>query len=171
MSGATSPVDEFEIDGVGFRLLPLPVLVAEKLAPALTALLTPALAAMFAGERDVKQLGQALRGLEGAAEQLPKFREAFAARCKVTIGVVEGQPVWSDLKGKVFEDVFSRKHRLYFEWLGRCVGAEYGDFLAEIGQRVAAALETASPSTFPTGSPGASGDSPPIPESRTASPT
>jgi hypothetical protein len=162
--------DEFEIDGIGFRLKSLPVLVAEKLAPSLTELLTPALAAFFADQKDIAQLGQALRGLSGAAEQLPKFREAFAAQCQVTIGEVDGKPVWTELKGKVLDDIFRRKHRLYFEWLGKCLGLEYGDFLAEIGQRLAAAVKE-SPWSSLIGSPGGSGDSQPTPASATATPT
>lgn len=160
-------LDEFQIDGVAFRLGPLPVLVAEKLAPAVAAMAAPALAAMFAGQRNVGQLAQALRGLEGSAEQLPKFREAFAAQSQVSIGEVGGTVVWTELKGKVFEDTFRRKHKLYFDWLTQCVSLEYGAFLAEIGQKLVAALE-ASHSTSQNGSPGASGDSPPTPESKTA---
>jgi hypothetical protein len=167
---ATNHVDEFEIDGVGFRLKPLPVLVAEKLAPALSELVTPALAGIFANQKSITDLAQSLRGLAGVAEQLPKFREAFAAQCQVTIGEVGGQRVWSELKGNAFEDTFRRKHRLYFEWLARCLGYEFGDFLAEIGRKLAAALKE-SLSTFQPGSPGESGDSPPTPESKTDTPT
>lgn len=163
-------IDEFEVDGIGFRLKPLPPLVAERLAPAVTGLLTPALAAMFAGQKDVRELGQALNGLAGSAEQLPKFREAFAAQCSVTIGEAGGEPVWSELKGTVFDDTFRRKHRRYYEWLGRCLSFEYGDFLQELGQGLAKAMKE-SPWSSLTGSPGESGDSPPTPESRTASPT
>jgi tail assembly chaperone len=159
-------VDEFEIDGVGFRLKPLPALVAEKLAPAVTAMLTPAVAALFAGQSSVAELGQALRGLEGAAEQLPKFREAFAAQSLVTIGEAEGQAVWSELKGKVFDDTFRRKHTLYFKWLGRCISTEYGSFLAEIGQGLEEALKGSRWSSL-IGSLGGSGDSPVTPESAT----
>lgn len=165
-------VDEFEIDGVGFRLKPLPVLVAERLAPAVVELITPALAGLFADQKNVAQLGQALRGLSGAAAQLPLLREAFAAQCSVTIGEAPGvgnigpEIVWSELKGKVFESTFSRKHKLYYEWLGRCLGLEYGDFLAEIGQRLIAALK-GSPLSSLVGSPGGSGESPPTPESKT----
>jgi hypothetical protein len=159
-------LDEFEIDGIGFRLGPLPVLVAERLAPALTAMLTPAVAALFAGQTRAAELGEALRGLSGCAELLPKFREAFAAQSEVNIGVIDGKPVWTELKGQVFEDTFRRQHRRYLEWVSQCLACEYGTFLAEIGQRLVAALE-ANPSISPNGSPGASGDSPPTPESRT----
>lgn len=164
--------DEFEIDGIGFRLKPLPVIVAERLAPAVTELITPALAAMFAGDKTAEQLGTALRGLSGCAEQLPRLREAFAAQCSVTIGEAPGVGkagptiVWSELKGKVFDNTFRRKHKLYFEWLGHCLALEYGDFLAEIGQRLIVALK-ASLSASQSGSPGESGDSPQTPESRT----
>lgn len=162
--------DEFEIDGVGFRLKPLPALVAEKLAPAVTALVTPALAAMFSGQTSVTELGQALAGLSGSAEQLPKFREAFAAQCSVTYGEVEGQVIWAELKGKVFDDTFRRKHLLYFKWIALCLEKEYGDFLGAIGQGLAAALK-ASPWSSLIGSLGGSGGSPPTPESATATPT
>jgi len=167
---AQPKLDEFEIDGIGFRLGPLPVLVAEKLAPALTTMLTPAVAAMFAGQTNLGELGAALSGLAGCAELLPKFREAFAAQCQVTIGVIEGKPIWTELKGQVFEDTFRRQHRRYLEWVSQCLAFEYGAFLAEIGQLLAVALQ-ASPSSSLNGSPGESGDSPPTPESKTASPT
>jgi hypothetical protein len=163
-------VDEFEIDGVGFRLKPLPVLVAEKLAPAVTSLVTPALAAMFAGPTNVSELGKALQLLSGSAEQLPKFREALAAQCSVTFGEVEGQVIWAELKGKVLDETFRRKHLLYFKWLAHCLEKEYGDFLGEIGQRLTSALK-ASPWSSLLGSLGGSGDSPPTPESATATPT
>jgi hypothetical protein len=172
MSRDDIKADEFQIDGVGFRLKPLPVIVAEKLAPAVTELVTPALAALFAGGKDIAQLGQSLRGLSGCAEQLPRLREAFAAQCSVTIGEAPGvgkagpEIIWSELKGKVLDDTFRRKHKLYFEWLGNCLALEYGDFLAEIGQRLIAALK-ANPSAFPTGFPGESGDSPQTQESKT----
>lgn len=158
--------DEFTVDNVAFRLSPLPSLVAEKLAPALTSLCTPALAAIFAGTRDAGELGKALANLSTSAEQLPKFREAFAARCQVVIGETGGVPVWTELKGKVFDDTFRRQHRRYFEWLGRCLAAEYGDFLAEIGRNLGEALE-GSPFASLISSLGGSGDSPPTPESKT----
>jgi len=161
-------VDEFEADGVRFRLKPLPVLVAERLAPALTALLTPAAATMFAAQTDATELGKALSGLQGAAEQLPKFREAFAAQCLVTLEEkAEGQVIWSELKGNVLEATFSRRHRRYYEWLARCINAEYGAFLAEIGQKLEGALKGSRWSSL-IGSLGGSGDSPPTPESKTA---
>src|SRR5690606_30029335 len=100
-------IDEFEIDGVGFRLRPLPALVAEKLAPAVAALVTPALAGIIANQSDVTELAKALRTLEGALEQLPKFREAFAAQCQVTLPErAGGELVWTELKGKVFDETF-----------------------------------------------------------------
>jgi hypothetical protein len=159
-------LDEFEIDGIGFRLKPLPVLVAEKLAPSVLALMTPALAAFIADPKDVGQLGQALRNLEGSVQQLPLFREAFAAQSQVVIGEAQGQKVWSELKGKVLDDTFRRQHKRYFEWLARCIACEYGDFLAETGQRLAEAMK-ASPLSSLIGSLGGSGDSPPTPESKT----
>jgi len=162
-----SQVDEFEVDGIGFRLTPLPALVAERLAPAVMALVTPALSAFFADQKSIAQLADALKGLAGSADQLPKFREAFAAQCSVIIGEVEGKPIWSELKGKVFEDTFRRKHSRYFQWLGQCLALEYGDFLAEIGQRLAEAVKANLSSSLP-GSLGGSGDSPPTPESKTA---
>src|SRR5688572_21890252 len=104
MSYQANGYDEFYIDGIGFRLKPLPVMVAEKLAPALPEMVTPALNAFFANQKDVAELGNILRSLSGSAEHLPKFREAFAAQCSVTIGEAEGVPVWSELKGQVLED-------------------------------------------------------------------
>lgn len=164
-------IDEFEIDGVGFRLKPLPALVAEKLAPAVAALVTPALAGIIANQSDVTELAKALRTLEGALEQLPKFREAFAAQCQVTLPErAGGELVWTELKGKVFDETFRRRHRLYYEWLARCLATEYADFLAEIGRALAEAL-TASPLSSLLGSLGASGDSPPTPESATDTPS
>jgi hypothetical protein len=163
--------DEFEIDGVGFRLKALSPLVAESLAPAVAGVLAPAMAAMFAGQTDVASLREALKGLKGATEELPKFREAFAARCSVTLAEkAGGELIWTELKGKVFEDTFRRRHKLYFEWLARCIDKEYGDFLGEIGQRLEEAVK-ASPLSFLLGSLGASGDSPQTPESKTDSPT
>lgn len=162
--------DEFEVDGVGFRLKPLSPLVAERLAPAVSALLTPAVAAFLADQKSVAELSLALRGLEGSLDQLPKFREAFAARCSVVIGQAEREVVWSELKGNVFEDTFRRKHKRYFEWLARCISIEYGDFLAEIGQELASAVK-ANPLSSLIGSLGGSGGSPPTPESKTATPT
>ncbi len=159
----TQEYDEFEVDGIGFRLLPLPVLVAEKLAPALTAMLTPALTAFFAEQKSAAELGAALSGLKGSAEQLPMFREAFASRCEVVFGEVEGKTVWTELKGKVLDQTFRRKHSRYFRWLGHCLALEYGDFLAEIGQQLAEAAKE-NRSTSPNGSPGESGDSPPTPD-------
>lgn len=158
--------DEFEIDGIGFRLKPLPALVAEKLAPAVLALVTPTLAAFIANTKDVAALGQALRNLEGSVEQLPKFREAFAAQCSVIIGKAGDRDVWTELTGNAFEDTFRRKHSRYFEWLARCIVIEYGDFLAEIGRRLVEVMR-ANPLSSLTGSPGGSGDSPPTPASKT----
>lgn len=166
----TERFDEFEVDGIGFRLKPLPSLVAEKLAPAVSALLTPAVAAFLADQKSVAELSAALRGLEGSLEQLPKFREAFAARCSVVIGQAGKEPVWTELKGNAFEEIFQRNHRRYFEWLARCVAIEYGDFLAEIGQRLGEVVK-ASPWSSLIGSLGGSGDSQPTPESKTDSPT
>ena len=156
-------VDEFEIEGVGFRLKPLSVVVAEALAPALTALVTPALAAMFAGQKDAAELGKALSGLAHSVGQAPKFREAFAAQCSVTLGKAEDQVIWSELKGKVLEDTFRRRHLLYYKWLARCIEAEFGAFLAELGQSLEEAM-TASPLSSLLGSLGESGDSPPTSE-------
>lgn len=162
--------DEFEIDGIGFRLKPLSAIVAERLAPAVSALLTPAVAAFLADQKSVAELSAALRGLEGSLEQLPKFREAFAARCSVVIGKAEKQDVWTELKGNAFEEIFVRQHRRYFEWLSRCVAIEYGDFLAEIGQRLGEAVKANRLSSL-IGSLGGSGGSPPTDESKTDSPT
>jgi hypothetical protein len=166
MSTQQPPSDEFEIDGIGFRLWPLPALVAEKLAPSLAGLITPAIAAFFADQRNVGQIAEALKGLTGSVEQLPKFREAFAAKCSVVVGEAGGEPIWSELKGNVFNDTFQRKHSRYFEWLARCLAAEYGDFLAETGQHLAAAVK-ANPLSSLLGSLGGSGGSPATPESKT----
>jgi hypothetical protein len=167
---AANQYDEFEVDGISFRLKPLPVLVAEVLAPPLTEMVTPAVAAFIAGDRNIEQLNQALRGLASAVAQVPKFREAFCGQCQVTIGKAEGQVVWTELRGQVFEDTFRRKHHRYYEWIANCIRLEFGAFLAEIGRDLVAALK-GSPSNFLSGFPGAFGGSPQTPESKTVSET
>lgn len=149
---------EFEVEDQGFRIRPLKVKDAEDLAQPLVELLTPAASAMLSEGKSFREVQDAMLGLGRATKQVPLFREKFARVCQYASKAQEGKP-WLPLE-PFLDDVFERKHKLYYAWLRECITLEFGDFLAEIGQGAMKALE-AKLSAFLSGFGGESTASPP----------
>ena len=152
-------------DGVKFRVKPIPPLQAEPLYEALTTVVTPALAALFADDAKVSELGEALSGLSKAVGQFPRFRTEFTKVCQV---YVDDNLQWQDLS-LYYSDVFRKNHVRYMSWMLGCMRHEFGDFLAVAGQFLSQWVGTLL--GYLRGFRGESGESQPTPESATASPT
>jgi hypothetical protein len=155
--------DHFVIGGVGFRMKPIPVLDSEKvyrhLAPILTPLVTLAAANMTLTPESLKT---AMGSMPEAIEQLPKLHDFFVKWCQVQLPN-EYNGGWLDLENKTFcEKAFPpRSHSRHFEWIARCIVAEYGTFLFELWEQAKDHMaQTESPSSSPSGSTGTSGESP-----------
>lgn len=120
----------FEIEGLKFKLLPLPVRAALK-AEALTLEAgLPVIAALFAAGTG-KVLGssdllQAIAGLE----RLEELVEIFVAKCKVDRG--QDAPAWVELK-PFLDLTFQRKNALLLAWLLECIEWQFADFFAGSG--------------------------------------
>lgn len=138
--------DEFTAGGVEFRLRPLLVKDARKLYPHVLRVMQPVVGAIA----EYQHLANSPVEGEGASQALSQD-ELFDMIVKHLPNIAEAVEAFEDL-AKPFEgycevkhlerwvplatfldEIFQRKHARQVEWLGRCILAEFGDFLGEFG--------------------------------------
>lgn len=114
---------EFEIDGYGFKLKPLPVLESIDCLPKVLEVF-PALKMAATGETEIVKL----MGARRTFAQLRALIEAFVGSCQARHA--PEAPHYSDMR-PLLGTIFARKHTLLLQWALRVIEQEYGDFLSE----------------------------------------
>jgi hypothetical protein len=79
----------------------------------------------------LKTLSDHLGDVAMATTEVPVLMDAFSRRCKVQLPQYGDK--WLQLE-PMLDQTFQRKHARMLEWLARCILAEFGDFLAGVGQ-------------------------------------
>lgn len=151
--------DVFEIDGIEFRLEPIPVFESMECYEHIAPIVGNFIVLAQNGEASLDGIAQALKHGSDAFRQLPRLRDFFLKHCSVKLPEYSGK--WMPLAEKGFQDKAfpPRSHMRHTNWLVKCVSLEYGTFLDDL-QSAAEVLapKAENQSRSPSGSDGTSGE-------------